>query len=470
MQLLSFPQRSDPVLSYSTYLGGPGAEESVNDLKVDSAGNAYVAYDDYDDTGPSHDFVVSKISPTGGNGYTIELGTFHSEESATALTVDASGNAYVTGWAYSYPAGHPRFPTVNALQPEAAGGVDAVVVKLNPQGEVVFATYLGGSGDDYGRDITLDASGNIYVTGTTTSDDFPTRSPYLAQHVPGGNSNTDVFVTKINAAGSVILYSTYFGGNDDDSVAAVAVDASGSIYLAGSTKSPPSTRRTNLLPASVTCSDSASSPTMSACWNGYAVKFNPSGSDLVYSFGWSDPHKNHFVVDAALDGSGSLYIAESGSVRKLNSDGDGLVYSTDIPAGVAAVAVDQNGNAYTNGSTIAADSQKPSAPVKVHVVKLSPDGKRFAFAVELNGTVRDSGHTGSEAGASAGTAIAVTPSGVIYAGGYSESLDFPTTDRSTRSQLTLASTQDAILFVIQPNERGNIGLLTTPAELESSQD
>jgi hypothetical protein len=457
------------VLSYSTYLGGPGAQESVNDLKVDSAGNAYVAYDDYDDTGPSHDFVVSKISPAGGNGYTIELGTFHSEESASALAVDASGNAYVTGWAYSYPAGHPRFPTVNALQPDAAGGVDAVVVKLNPQGEVVFATYLGGSGDDYGRDITLDGSGNIYVTGTTTSNDFPTRSPYQSQHVSGGNSNTDVFVTKINAAGSVILYSTYFGGNDDDSVAAVAVDGSGSIYLAGSVKSPPSTLRTNLPPASVTCSES-SSPPLSPCWSGYAVKFNPSGSDLVYAFGWSDPHKNHFVVDAALDGNGNLYIAESGSVRKLNSTGDGLVYSTEIPAGVAAITVDQNGDAYMTGSTIAANLRNPGAPGKVRVFELSPDGKNFAFSVELNGTVLDSEHAGPEAGASAGTAIVVTPSGMVYAGGYSESLDFPTTDHSTRSHLTLASSQDAILFVIQPIGRGNMALLSTPAESESSQD
>jgi Beta-propeller repeat len=101
----------DPVVSYSTYLGGPGAQESVNDIKVDAAGNAYVTYDDYDDTGPSHDFVVNKISPAGGPGYTTVLGHFHSEESATAIQVDASGNAYITGWAYSYPSDHPRFPT-----------------------------------------------------------------------------------------------------------------------------------------------------------------------------------------------------------------------------------------------------------------------------------------------------------------------------------------------------------------------
>src|SRR5215470_4100849 len=95
-------QPSVRVVSYSTYLGGPGAQESVHDIKVDSGGNAYVTYDDYDDTSASNDFVVSKISPTGGAGYTTMLGHFLSGESATAITVDAAGNAYVTGWAYSY--------------------------------------------------------------------------------------------------------------------------------------------------------------------------------------------------------------------------------------------------------------------------------------------------------------------------------------------------------------------------------
>src|SRR5262249_12369951 len=114
----------DPVVSYSTYIGGPGAQESINDIKVDAAGNAYVTFDDFDDSGPSHDFVISKISPTGGSGYTTVLGDFHSEEGATAVAVDASGNAYVTGWAYSHSSDHPRFPSLNALQPQPAGGVD----------------------------------------------------------------------------------------------------------------------------------------------------------------------------------------------------------------------------------------------------------------------------------------------------------------------------------------------------------
>src|SRR5262249_34330393 len=153
---------------------------SINDIKVDSAGNAYVAYDIYDDAGPGHIFMVSKIGAGGGIGYTTVVGDFHSKATATAIAVDASRNAYVTLWTYSIPKVRPRCPALNGLQPAPAGGADAVVVKLNPQGQVVFSTYLGGSGDDQGRAITLDSSGNIYVAGTTTSNDFPILNPYQA--------------------------------------------------------------------------------------------------------------------------------------------------------------------------------------------------------------------------------------------------------------------------------------------------
>src|SRR5262245_24398921 len=432
----------DPVVSFSTYLGGPGAQESVNDIKADAAGNAYVTYDDYDDTGPSHDFVVNKISPTGGAGYVTVLGHFHSEESATAIHVDASGNAYVTGWAYSYPSDHPQFPTLNALQPGPAGGVDAVLVKLDPQGQVVFSTYLGGSGNDYGRDITLDSAGNIYVVGTTSSNDFPIRNPFQALRVPGGASDSDVFVTKINPSGSAILYSTYLGGDDDDSVASIAVDAADCIYLAGSTRSSSFGGRTIVR---------GSSP-LGLNWNGYAVKFDPAGTSLEYSFVWSDPRKDHLVKHAALDNAGNLYIAESGAVRKLNASGKALVYMKDIPARVSSVAIDSHGNAYAAGST-SMDAQNSSNPgnSRAYVAKIPPDGSDFAFVTALNGTIRTPSDPDDGAGSTVATAIAVAPSGAVYLGGYSESFNFPTTNGSTRSRSTPASTQDAILFIIQPD-------------------
>jgi len=432
----------DPVVSYSTYLGGPGAQESVHDIKVDLAGNAYVTFDDYDDTGPSYDFVVSKISPTGGGGYTTVLGHFHSGEGATAIAVDAFGNAYVTGWAYSYQNDHPRFPSLNAIQPEPGGGVDAVLVKLDPQGRVVFSTYLGGSGDDYGSDITLDSSGNIYVAGTTSSNDFPIRTPYQALGVPGGTLGTDVFVTKINPSGSAILYSTYLGGDDDDSVASIAVDAGGSIYVSGSTRSSLFAGRTIAR---------GSSP-LGINWSGYAVKFKPSGTELNYAFVWTDVRENHLVVRAALDGNGNFYIAESGFVRKLNPSGRAFVYVKNIPAVISSVAVDSQGNAYATGRTSqSAQNSSRRGDKDAYVAKVRPDGSSFAFEASLNGTRRNSIDPEDGVGSTVATAIAVARSGAVYVGGYSESLNFPTTNGSTRSRSTAASTQDAILFIIQPD-------------------
>jgi hypothetical protein len=423
--VLTTPLWAQRSITYSTYLGGSNAQESINYITVDSAGNAYVTLEDYEDTGPSHDFVVGKISPAGATGYTTVLGTFHSEEGATAVAVDSAGNAYVTGWAYSYPKNHPRFPTLNALQPEPAGGVDAVVVKLDPKGKVLFSTYLGGSGDDYGRAIALDAAGNIYIAGTTASPNFPKRSPYQAQLVPGGQLGTDVFLTEIDPTGSTILYSTYLGGDDDDSVASIAIDSAGNIYLAGSTRSSSFGGRFNLRKSG---------------WNGYAVKFNPTGTSLIQSLAWSDPHQDHQVMGAGLDHNGNLYVAEQGMVRKVNSGGDGFVYAKNIPAHVAALAVDQQGNAYATGRT----------GNDLSVFKIPSDGSDLLSVTSLNGTEREHGGPLQLPGVSAGNAVAVTPAGKVYVGGYSESYNFPTTNGSTRSPSTAASTQDAILFILEP--------------------
>jgi hypothetical protein len=316
--------------------------------------------------------------------------------------------------------------------------VDAVIVKLSPQGEVVFSTYLGGSGNDYGRDIAVDAFGNIYVTGTTSSDDFPTRSPYQAERVPGGEEGADVFVTKITAAGSAILYSTFLGGNDDDSASFIAIDTSGSIYVAGSTKSSSFGGR-EFPGLNRGCTVTVGTATQRPCWNGYVVKFNPDGTDLVFSFAWSDVQQDHLVVDAALDGGGNVYVAEAGLVRKLNSNGNGFVYSRGIPAQVSALTADRQGNVYATAFSVE----------DLQVLKVSPDGD-VTLTTSLSGTLKESANPDSGAGLSVGTAIAVSSSGSVYVGGYSESMNFPTTNGSTRSVWTRASSQDAIFFVIQP--------------------
>jgi len=120
--------------------------------------------------------------------------------------VDGSGNAYVTGWTDS-----SDFPTTNPLQPANGGGDgDAFVAKLNPVGSaLVYSTYLGGSGYDFGFGIAVDSSGNAYVTGWTNSSDFPTANPL--QPIYGGGGY-DAFVAKLNPTGSALVCSTYLGG------------------------------------------------------------------------------------------------------------------------------------------------------------------------------------------------------------------------------------------------------------------
>jgi Beta-propeller repeat len=167
----------DPVISYATYLGGAGIE--------------------------------------------------HGE----SIAVDSSGYAYITG--ATSEGGFPT--TAGVYQPNYVGGWDVFVTKLNPNGtSVVYSTYLGGSGDDNGYGIAIDGSGNAYVSGETSSANFPTT---VGAYDTTKNSNTDAFITKLNPSGTALVYSSYFGGSGVDYANSIAVDSSGNAYLAGFTNS-----------------------------------------------------------------------------------------------------------------------------------------------------------------------------------------------------------------------------------------
>jgi hypothetical protein len=150
----------------------------------------------------------------------------------SGVALDSTGDAYITGTAGS------DFPTTTgAFQTTYGGGSqDAVVAEVNPAGSAfVYATYLGGPGNDQGTGIAIDPSGNAYVTGSTSSSSFPTTSGAF-QTTYGGNG--DAFVTELNPSGSGLLYSTYLGGADHDSGSAIAV-SSGAIVVEGETGAPP---------------------------------------------------------------------------------------------------------------------------------------------------------------------------------------------------------------------------------------
>src|SRR5437773_487076 len=147
----------------------------------------------------------------------------------SGIAVDAAGSAYVTGSTSS-----ADFPTANALQAAKAGFQNAFVTKLNPTGSaLVYSTYLGGSGGDGGTGIAVDTAGSAYVTGATSSIDFPTVNPLQAAY--GGDG--DAFVSKLDAAGSALLSSTYLGGSGADAGYGIAVDTLGNAYVTGETRS-----------------------------------------------------------------------------------------------------------------------------------------------------------------------------------------------------------------------------------------
>ncbi len=280
----SRPLVIDPVLFYSTYLGG-SSDDFGSGIAVDSSGDAYVTgytlSTDFPTTvgafqtthaadGGLDDGFVTKLNPTGAAlVYSTYLGG-SSDDFGFGIAVDSSGDVYVTGYTLS-----TAFPTtVGAFQMTNAGGYDGFVTKLNPTGAaLVYSTYLGGSSDDFGRGIAVDAAGSAYVTGYTYSTAFPTTvGAFQTTHAADSGRN-DAFVTKLNPTGAGLVYSTYLGGNSFDVGLGIAVDALGSAYVTGGTQSTnfPTTTR-------------AFQTTFGGgVVDGFVTKLNPAGSMLDYS-------------------------------------------------------------------------------------------------------------------------------------------------------------------------------------------
>ncbi len=377
----------DPVLAYSTYLGGSGTDLGLG-IAVDSSGNAYV-------TGQTNstDFPGASSSPIqsafGGGGvdafvtkinaagsalvYSTYLGGGSGggmgggDDTGLGIAVDFSGNAYVTGLTFS-----TDFPGASSspIQSANGGGRDAFVAKLNAAGSaLVYSTYLGGNDTDEGRGIAVDSSGNAYVTGETFSTNFPGASSSPIQSAFGGF--VDAFVTKINAAGSALVYSTYLGGSSNDFGVGIAVDFSGNAYVTGFTNS------TNFPGASSSHIQSA----FGGLDDAFVTKINAAGSALVYStyLGSSGADQGFGI---AVDSSGNAYVTGVTSstnfpgagfspiqsafggdldafVAQLNAAGSALVYSTYLGGSGAdqgfGIAVDSSGNAYVTGQTSSTD-------------------------------------------------------------------------------------------------------------------
>jgi hypothetical protein len=221
---------------YSTYLGG-STQDSANAIAIDSAGDAYVVGSTSSSNFPTSaplqasnqggpgDAFVAKLNAAGSAlVYSTYLGG-SGPDTANAIALDAAGEAFVVGSTAS-----GNFPTASPLQSTLGGPEDAFVAKLNAAGSaLVYSTYLGGSAADYGNSVAVDGANEAFVTGYTSSIDFPTASPIQANNA----GKEDVFVTRYNTAGTALLYSTYLGGSDNDLGNRIAVNASGNAVVVG---------------------------------------------------------------------------------------------------------------------------------------------------------------------------------------------------------------------------------------------
>ena len=368
----------DPVLSYSTLLGGSGMEV-VRAAALDGAGNVYVA--GYTDSanfplsnaaqparGGGVEAFVAKLNAAGNTlVYCTYLGG-SGDDRAFGIAVDGGGNAYVTGWTYS-----TNFPvTSGAWQRSLRGGRDAFVAKLSPAGNaLVYSTYLGGASHDSANAIAVDSGGNAVVAGDTYSSDFPVA--YAVQGSSGGRQ--DGFVAKLNASGSALLWSTYLGGGGDDRANGVSVDQTGAVYVTGGTFS------TNF-PV-----QQALRATNAGGQDAFVTKISADGRNLVYS----------------------TYLGGSGGTATANEAG-------------MAIGVDLGGNAYVAGVTPSLNfpvaNALRSAPggggMDAFVAKLNPSGTSLVYSTYLGGSSQDYA-----------LALAVAPSGLAAVAGYTASSDFP---------------------------------------------
>jgi len=368
----------------STYLGGSGIDYGYS-LTLDTSGNVYVTgYTDstdfptmsgaYDTSSNGRsDVFVSKLN---GELTTLLASSYlggPTSDIGYSLTLDTSGNVYVTGETSS-----SDFPTTSEAYDTSSIGYEVFVSKLNGGlTSLLASTYLGGSGSDIGYSLTLDTSGNVYVTGETSSSDFPTMSG--AYDTSQNNSYNEVFVSKLDGELTSLLASTYLGGSSGDGGYSLALDTSGNVYVTGSTVSSD-------FPTTVGAYDTSSDYHANED-EVFVSKLDSSLTRLLAStyLGGSRDEIGHSL---ALDASGNVYVM-------------GHTYSTDFPTTSGAYDTSRGGD------------------YNIFVSKLNGELTTLLASTYLGGSGGDYGDYGYS--------LALDTSGNVYVPGYTESTDFPTT-------------------------------------------
>ncbi len=378
--------------------------------------------------------------------YATYLGGINQEQ-LFGLDVDSTGSAYVTGQTSS-----TDFPvTAGSLDTTLDGSDDIYVAKIDSSGtSLVFATYIGGAGQEAGDALDVDAAGNVYVSGFTSSSDFPVTTGAFDVTSAGGDS----FVLKLSSSGSSIVYASFLGGSSSERAWSVKADGLGQAHVVGHTSS-------NDFPTTIGAFDPTfNSVGCTVCQDLFAVKFDATGSSLLYGtfIGGSGLD---YTYSADLDSSGNILIngftdspdfpVTSGAFQsafagatdaflvKLNSSGTALVYGTYLGGNnyessspiTGGVAVDAAGNAYVTGLTTSTDFPTTASAFDTtyngghdpYITKFDPTGN-VSYSTFVGGTSNDYG-----------TAIDVDSAGNAYITGQTFSSNLPITSDAFQSDL-----------------------------------
>lgn len=482
----------DPVLTYSTYLGGTGSETAYS-VAIDSAGDAYVtgvtASTNFPTTASAYqpvyagdgDVFVTEFNPAGtGILFSTFLGGTGDDTPAQIIR-DGAGEIFIVGSTTS-----SNFPTTPAVfQPIYGGNQDAFLTEMKADGSaLIYSTYIGGTGTDFGTAVTLDASGNAYVVGSTQSTDFPTKNPIQLGNV----GLYDAFVTEVSSTGALV-YSTYLGGSLSDYGTGIAVDSTGDIYVSGYTYS------TNFPTQNALQSSLAGGSDL------FITEFKPGSSSLLYStyLGGSSVDRATAMI---MDSGGSIYLTgdtqsanfpvtgtayqsslagtDNAFITKVAPGGSTLSFSTFFGGGQTdqanAIALDAAGNVCitgftqsdnfprldsfqnvlgTSGAGNCGSTNLVNVPTVIcadaFVAKFAPTGIPI-FSSFLGGSGTDSGQ-----------GIAVDSTGGIYVVGGTASPNFPVTagayqwlyqgtDASTTAFVSKISPQDAPSVALTPQQ------------------
>lgn len=396
------------------------------------------------------------------------------QDYGTNLVADSAGNVYASGYTASVD-----FPTTaGALQTSCGGGCangtyDAYVMKLNAAGTaLLYATYLGGSANEYEYGLFVDSAGDAYVAGQTFSNDFPVTAGAFQTACSGHCISADGFIAELNPSGSGLIYSTYIGGTGVDRVDAIVVDSEGNAYITGGTQSTNFPVTPGVFQPTCNCVSTS---------DAFVAEMNPTGTSLIYSsyLGGSSADLAYAI---AIDAAGSAFLTGytqsvdfpvtagafqttlnapvAAFVTKVSPGAKSMIYSTYLggSSGVqgnrvcytcgTSVVVDGNGNALVTGLTL--DLDFPTTPGAYQTTLHGTSFGHDAFVTNLNSSGTGLLYSTFLGGGSddGGTSLALDSSGNIYLRGNTLSTDFPVTAGAVQS--TLGGSYDAFVAEFDP--------------------